>query len=206
MRQYTTERGIKIRIAAIPLLLDAIREAHQHPEPPTYTEDVSGEMVEVAMTPEDMAAAKEHNPDWYEEHRAEWEAYQAEYRKSAEALNEKIFDAAALEAVQVDMPEGDGWVKRLARFGVAVGEDEDDQRIAYVRNMVIGGPKDILAVSAIASGADVTEDDLARAEASFRPLIQRLVLDGVTREAGALEGGQQPLSGAEDGGAVGDSA
>lgn len=200
MKTYTTERGIKIRITPIPLLLDAIRTAHQHPAPPTYTEDISGEVVDVAMTPEEMAAAKVHNPDWYEEHRAVWEAHQAEQAASDEVLNQKIFDAVALEAVQVELPEGDAWVKRLARFGIEVPEDEDDRHIAYVRNMVLGGPKDILAATAIAGGADVTEEDLAKAEASFRHLLQGNLAAGLEREAGTMAGNVEPVSGDADSG------
>lgn len=200
MKTYTTERGIKIRITPIPLLLDAIRTAHPRPGPPTYTENVAGQEVQVAMEPEDMAAAKEHNPDWYEEHREAWEAYLTEKRASDANLEEKMFDAVILEAVQVDVPEGDGWAKRLARFGVAVPDDEDERRLAYVKNVVIGGPKDILALTAIAGGADVSEEALAKAEASFRSYLQRNLTTELERQAGAVEGAEQPVSGDADGG------
>jgi hypothetical protein len=81
-----------------------------------------------------------------------------------------------------------------------VGDDEDDRRIAYVRNMVVGGPKDILALTAIAGGADVSEEDLAKAEASFRHLLQGNLAEGLGRQAGTVAGEEQPVPGAADSG------
>ena len=90
MKQYTTERGIKIGIMPIPLLLDKIREAHEGPPVPTYTEKTAGGDQEVELDADMMAAAEEHNPEWYKEHREAWEAYQELGAASETVLNHTI--------------------------------------------------------------------------------------------------------------------
>jgi len=202
MKQYTTERGIEIDIIPIPLLLDQIRNAHQHPPAPTYTEQTaSGGEREVEITAEDMAAAKQHNPEWYKEHAEAWESYQAEREVSETALNEKLLNAVALKAVRVEIPDlwdGD-WITEQQFLGLEPPENPLQRRVHYVKTEVIGGTRDVIRIMALASGAEVNEEVLARAESSFRDFLQGNLALGLADQAGSVAG-QPAVDAAPDGG------
>lgn len=189
MKRYTTERGIEIGITPIPLLLEQVRDAHQHPDPPTYTETTaSGAERQVPMVAEDMDAAKEHNPDWYAEHAEVWEAYEVEREKSDAALNVKLLDTIALKAVKVDMPQDETWAEEQEFLGLTVPTSPLARRVHYVKTEVIGGTRDVVRIMALAAGAQVSEEVLARAESSFRDFLQGNLDSGLGGEAGALAG------------------
>jgi hypothetical protein len=198
MRKYTTERGVAIKIIPIPLLLDQIRESHSRPEAPTYTEKLASGDVEVAIDAQAMAAAKEHNPEWYKEHQEAWEEYLAAAAISEAALNDRLMNAVALKGVDVEMPEDDGWVAEQEFLGMEVPDGALERRVHYFRTEVLGGPKDIIRVMALAAGSDVDEEVLARAVDSFRDYLQGNLAEGLTDQAGALE--DEPEDGAVAGG------
>lgn len=187
MKKYTTERGVEIGITPIPLLLDQIRNAHERPEVPTYTENLAGGEHEVELTEQEMDAAKEHNPAWYEEHREAWEAYQELWAASEAALNERLLDAIALKGVKFDMPEDDTWIEEQAFLGVNVPEGVIERRIHYFKTEILGGTKEIIRIMALASGADVNEEVLARAVDSFRDLLQGTVTQELGDQGGSVE-------------------
>lgn len=189
MKRYTTERGIEIGITPIPLLLEQVRDAHQHPPAPTYQETTaSGATRDVEMVAEDMEAAKQHNPDWYAQHAEVWEAYQAERETSDAKLNEKLLNTIALKAVKVDMPDDDTWAEEQEYLGLEVPDSPLARRIHYVRTEVIGGTKDIIRIMALASGAEVSEEVLARAEGSFRDFLRNNLTTGLADQAGEMAG------------------
>ncbi len=179
MKQYTTERGIKIGIMPIPLLLDKIREAHGGPAVPTYTEQVAGGEQEVELDAKMMAAAKEHNTEWYNEHREAWEAYQELGAASETVLNQKLLDAISLKAVRVDMPKDDEWIEEQEFLGLDVPTSPAAQRAHFVQTEVMGGSDDMLRILAIASGAEVSEEVLAQASDSFRGYLQENLAEGL---------------------------
>jgi len=205
MKQYTTERGIKIGIMPIPLLLDKIREAHGGPAVPTYTEKTAGGDQEVELDADMMDAAKEHNPEWYEEHEEAWAAYLEERAVSDKALNDRIWNAVQLKSVRVDMPKDGSWAEEQAFLGLDVPEGAIERRIYYVETEIVGGPIDILNIMAMASGGEVSEEVLAQAEDSFRGLLQKEITEELTDQVGAMENEPETEPGAS-GGEVRESA
>jgi hypothetical protein len=198
MKKYQSERGVDISITPIPLLLEQIRNAHPRPDVPTYAEKTaSGAERQVPMVAEDMQAAKKHNPDWYAQHAEVWESYQAEVEKSDAALNEKLLNAVALKAVKVELPKDNTWAEEQAFLGLDVPDDPLKRRVHYVRTEVLGGPKDIIRVMAIAGGAEVDEEVLARAVDSFRGVLQGAAFDGVAGAGRAVAG--EPAADADAG-------
>lgn len=199
MKRYTTERGIEIGITPIPLLLEQVRDAHQHPEPPTYPETTaSGAVRQVPMVASEMAAAKQHNPDWYAEHAEVWEAYQVEREKSDAALNMKLLSTVALKAVRVEMPEDDNWVEEQEFLGLEVPTLPIARYIHYVKTEVFGGTKDVVRIMALAAGTEVNEEVLARAESSFRDFLRDNLAAGLADQGGEVAG--QPEADAVAGG------
>jgi len=211
MKQYTTERGIKIGITPIPLLLDRVKEQHYKRMEaelpvPTYAEKTaSGKERQVGMIPEDMAAAKEHNPDWYAKHAEEWEAYESEAQEWASKLNELLLDAIAIKGVQVDMPKDDTWAEEQVFLGLDVPEGPMERRAYYVKTEVIGGQTDVITIMLMASGTEVTEEVLAAATASFRGVLQGQVITELGDQAGSVEG-EPAVNATPDGSPVRDGA
>lgn len=200
MKRYTTERGVEIGIIPIPLLLDQMRESHEHPPAPTYTEQTaSGHERQVAMVAEEMAAAKEHNPDWYAEHAEAWEAYQKERDASEAVLNEKLLNAITLKAVVVDLPHDDTWAEEQEFLGLDVPDSPLERRVHYVKTEVIGGAKDVIRLMALAAGSDVSEEVLAQAVDSFRDYLQGNVTQGLANPGGSVAG-EPAVDAAPDGG------
>lgn len=187
MKTYTTERGVTVSITPIPLLLDQIRNMHERPEVPTYAEKLAGGEHQVEMTAKEMEAAKVHNPDWYAEHAEVWEAYQEAWQESEAALNQKLLDAIALKGVRFDLPDDDLWVEEQTFLGVTVPESGLARRVHYFKTEVLGGPKDIIRVMAMAAGSDVDEEVLARAIGSFRGLLQGTEAEGLADQIGAVD-------------------
>lgn len=189
MKRYTTERGMEVGITPIPLLLEKIRDAHDRPEPPTYAETTaSGAERQVPMVASEMEAARQHNPDWYAQHADVWEAYQAEVEKSDAALNEKLLNAVALKGVHFEMPEDTDWLEEQAFLGVDVPAGKLERKAHYFRTEVIGGTRDVVRIMALAAGAEVSEEVLARAESSFRDFLQGNLDSGLDRQAGSVAG------------------
>ena len=211
MKKYTTERGIEISIIPIPLLLDRVKQRHyermeEELPAPTYAETTaSGKEHRVKMVEADMAAAKEHNPDWYAEHAEAWEAYQAESAAWAAKLNDLLMDTIALKAVRVDMPPDDTWAEEQSYLGLDVPDGPLERRIHYVKTEVIGGQNDVIRIMLMASGTEVTEEVLAAATASFRGVLQGQVVAGLGDQGGAVES-ESATNAAPGGGAVRDGA
>lgn len=173
-REYTTERGITIRIQPIPLLLDKVKDAHPMPEAPTYTETMIGGVTqEVEITPSMAQAAQEQNPDWWAEHAEAWAAYEAEVDRRTELMNERLWKAVMRRAIQVELPKDDAWAEDQADYGLAVPDDPVLKREHYIWTEVIGGQRDIIGIMGMAAGAALTEEQLSAAEASFLDTLQR---------------------------------
>ena len=193
MKKYTTERGIEISIIPIPLLLDRVKQRHyermeEELPAPTYAETTaSGKEHRVKMVEADMAAAKEHNPDWYAEHAEAWEAHQVLRDESETALNKKLMDAIALKAVKVDMPTDDLWVEEQMLFGLDVPESPAARRIHYVWTEVMGGSKDMVYTMSLAAGSEVSEEVLDQAADSFQSFLQGNLAEGLTNQARTVE-------------------
>ncbi len=188
MKKYTTERGVKIGIRPIPLLLDEIRKTNPPPEQPSYTEHLAGDATQERTITEAMAEVwARENPDSWEEHAEAWAEYEAERDAWDEVLSDRILDAVAFEAVDVPMPADGAWIRRHKLiYGMDVPDDPDLQRIHYVKTEVLGGPRDILQVTVVAGGADLDEEALAIAEESFRHTLQGSLTEGLAAQAGSV--------------------
>jgi hypothetical protein len=217
MNEYTTERGVTIGWVPIPFLLDQIRASFRASEPPrpTYTEtiiDAEGRehSQEREITLQDAEAAREHNPEWWAEHADAWAQYQADLQAWTQRLNDKIWDAVALESLQVDLPEDGAWIDKQERFlDLQVPDDPTARRLHYIRTEIIGGIRDYVKLTALANGSDIEEADLAIAEDSFRYLLQGRLAAGLaqTRRRGAVAVvDESPGSAPADGAGVGEGA
>jgi hypothetical protein len=191
-KRYTTERGVTIRVVPIPLLLDEVRRSAPMPEPPTYTEKLAGGATqEVEITEGDAETWAREDPETWAEHAERWAAYVQERDAAQQVVNDRIWQAILRRAIRVDMPEDDGWVYDHEAMGLAVPEDPRERRIHYVRTEVVGGMPDILKITAMANGADLSEEALASAEASFRDSLARSLTGGLADQAGSMAPGNE---------------
>lgn len=186
-QHYTTERGISIRIVPIPLLLDKVRAAYPDLPNPTYTEQVAGGATQDVEITEDMAAswAKE-DPDGWAPHAAKWAAYQAAQAARNEQANDAIWKAIVTKSIVADLPDSDDWVLDQQDLGIDVPESPRERRAHYIWTEVIGGTHDIIRITAMANGADLTEEALVTAEASFRGTIQEKTTERLAAQAGTV--------------------
>lgn len=172
--EYTTERGVPIEVRPVPLLLDKIRQAHPEPPAPTYTEHLAGGAVQdVTITPAMAEAWRTQDPDGWALHADAWAAYQAAVDKRTEVLNDVLWRAVMAKAVVVEVPSGGDWEREQASYGITVPSNPTERKAHYIWTEVIGGTKDILRIMALAAGANLTEEQVADAEASFWDTLQR---------------------------------
>jgi hypothetical protein len=191
-KRYMTERGVAIRVTPIPLLLDEVRKATPLPDPPTYTEHIAGGATqEVEITEGDAEAWAREDPETWAEHAEAWAAYVQARDAAQGVLNERIWQAILRRAIRVDMPGDDGWIYDHEAMGLVVPEDPRERRIHYVRTEVVGGMPDILKITAMANGADLSEEALASAEASFRDSLARSLTGGFADQAGSMAAGAE---------------
>lgn len=189
-RQYTTERGITVGVMPIPMLLDEIRKAHPFPKRPTYTEHLAGGATqEVEITDKDAANWAKNDPDTWAEHAEKWAAYGQERDEVQEKLNDRLWQAVMRRALIVELPEDDGWIQDQEMLGLTVPKDAREQRVHYIRTEVIGGMRDVLRLTAIANGSDLSEEAVSLAETSFRHSLARALIGRLADQAGALEPG-----------------
>ena len=100
-------------------------------------------------------------------------------------------------ALVVELPEDSGWIQDQEDLGLTVPKDARKRRIHYIRTEVIGGMRDVLRLTAIANGSDLSEEAISLAEASFRHSLARSLLDGFTGERRTLD--TEPESGDDTG-------
>lgn len=174
MTEYTTERGITIQVVPIPLLLDKIRAAHPEVEPATYTEHLAGGATQQVVITEQMATEWEkRDPEGWAPHAAGWAAYRAREEERTRVLNDALWRAVMRKALVVTLPQDGGWIVEQATYGITVPDDPAERREHYIWTEVIGGQRDILAIMGLAAGANLTEEQIAAAEASFWNTLER---------------------------------
>jgi hypothetical protein len=167
--EYTTERGVTIDIVPIPLLLDKVRLAHPEPPRPTYTEHLAGGGTqEVVISDAEAVAWQANDPETWAQHEEAWTEYQAAMDAHNDKLNDVIWKAILKRSIRVELPEDDGWIEDQRDLGIDVPDDRRERLAHYIWTECIGGPRDIIRITAMANGADLTEDALHAAEESFR--------------------------------------
>jgi len=185
--EYTTERGVTVNVMPIPLLLDEIRKATPTPAQPTYTETLAGgAKQEVKISDAEALVWQEKDPETWKEHAEKWATFEQERDAAQSLLNERIWKAVMKRAIVVDLPKDDDWIAEQAELGITVPENPRERRIHYIRTEVVGGLKDSIKMTAIANGADITEEALSLMESSFRNNLAREILEGLTDKARAL--------------------
>lgn len=190
MREYTTERGATLGIIPIPLLLGKIREAHPMPPAPTYTEHLAGGAEQNVPITEKMAAvAARDNPEWWEGHKAAWAEYEAQLEARTEKLNDALWSAILRRAIVVELPTDGAWEEEMALFGIDVPAEQKARQAVYVWTDCMGGAVDLIRIMAIASGGDLTEEQVAAALASFRDTLARPAAGKPAAEARPVEPG-----------------
>ena len=188
--EYTTERGVTVNVMPIPLLLDEIRKATPTPAQPTYTETLAGgAKQEVKISDAEALAWQQQDPETWKEHAEKWAAFEQERDAAQSLLNDRLWLAVMQRAVQVDLPKSDDWIKDQAELGLTVPDGKRERRVHYIRTEVIGGMKDVLRMTAIANGADLSEEALSLAESSFRNSLAGSLLAGLTDKARSLAAG-----------------
>ena len=197
--EYTTERGVTVNVVPIPMLLDEIRKATPGPDQPTYTEHIAGGAEqEVVISDADARTWQKENPESWAEHAEAWEAYELERDAAQSLLNDRISQAVYKRAVIVDLPKNDDWIADQAELGLTVPDNPRERRVHYIKTEVIGGMKDVLRMTAMANGADLSEEALSIAEDSFRDNLAEQILEGLKDQARTVE--DRPAGGAGEGG------
>ena len=171
--EYTTERGITIDVTPIPMFLDELQRNYPDPPEPTYTETQAGGATrEIALTEADMALAQVENPEWYEQYRGIWESYQKTANERSAKVNDAVWRAICLRAIRLDLPADNEWVEDQESLGMTVPTIPRDRKVHYIRTEVVGGPRDMIRITALAAGVNIDEEAMAGVEASFRGLVQ----------------------------------
>lgn len=192
MREYTTERGVTVGVVPIPMLLDEIRKAHQGPPRPTYTEKVAGGGTqEIEITDADAEAWQERDSESWAEHAEKWEQYIVERDAAQEQMNDRIWQAVMRRAIVLELPDDNDWVLDQEELGLTVPKDKRERRMHYIRTEVIGGIRDVLRLSAIANGTELSEEAVSLAEASFRHSLAQSLLRGLTGQGRAVDAGDE---------------
>ena len=190
MREYTTERDVTIGIVPIPLFLEELRKAYPDPARPSYVEHTAGGgEQEIEITDREAAAWMEHDPKTWAEHADKWATYIKERDANQERINDAIWKAVMLRSLVVELPKDEGWIQDQEELGIKVPRSPKERRMHYIRTEVIGGMRDVLRLTAIAQGGDLSEEALSLAEASFRHSLAQSLLEGFTRKSGAVEPG-----------------
>ena len=190
MREYTTERDVTIGVVPIPLFLEELRKAYPPPARPTYTEHLAGNATQqVEISDREAAAWAEHDPETWAEHADKWTAYVEERDANEGRINDAIWKAVMLRSLVVELPEDNTWIQDQEELGISVPRGRKERRIHYIKTEVIGGMRDVLRLTAIAQGGDLSEEALSLAEASFRHSLARSILDGLTGKGRTVDAG-----------------
>jgi hypothetical protein len=130
--------GIEVIVKPISLrLLERFDLEHQEPKAPMIEVEAIGGVEEMVEDEED--------PEYLEQ--------MEEY--SSETIND-LLNLLVDFAIDIELPEGNHWLKKLNRAGIEVTDDEDDKIHAYVNYIVmedtLGDLKKIISQSFMLSG------------------------------------------------------
>lgn len=178
VKEFTTTEGKIIKYGPIALAdlelaknaVEAEFRARGEPlDPPTYEVPVLGGEVE-------------HHPyteksieDGTEEEKAQWDAY----KDAIGRLETEIEHRTAyifLDAMHIELPEDDRWIKRRKRlFNEDVPTDEDEQLLYYANNVLLKTPADkngIMEEILVFSMTGVPEEVVEAYKSLFRRSIR----------------------------------
>ncbi len=148
---FVCSSGIRLRLKNIPpLLLQSLVEAFPDPEPPT---------VEVETVEGLQRVKNENDPDYLT-------AKEDVVRQRGNALAK----LAMLYGLEADLPEDDGWLRRLALLpALKQPRDDMERQIAYMQSVALASTDDTLnAVNAALEFNGLSEAGVRQAAARFR--------------------------------------
>lgn len=197
MREYITERDVTIGVVPIPLFLEEVRKAYPLPARPTYTEHLAGDATnEVEISDAEAEVWAEHDPDTWAEHAEKWADYISRRDAIQEKVNEAIWKAIMLRSLIVELPADDSWIQDQEELGITVPRSAKERRIHYIKTEVVGGMRDIIRLTAIANGANISEEALSLAEDSFRNSLARSLTEGLAGKGRVVGAGNTGGAGA----------
>lgn len=194
----TLDNGSVVRMHAVsPMLISKIDEGVQarwkaegrtQTEKPTYT-ILTAAGVEEIHEHDAQSIAEIEDPDI----RA---GLEAQLRKAAEdekafgrTRSQMLIDIAVLESVEVvDGPTIEKWEKVRARMGLPIPEDEDERKLAFVKEYVLTSAADMGAiVTGMLEVTGVKKEAVEAASANFRDQVEG------RPESGGAEAGEEPV-------------
>lgn len=169
-KEYTTARGVVIRVtAAPPLMAPGLNSALEQqwesegralPTVPTYEIKTAAGTVEVhAHDEKTIKGNPEAESAW-----AEYNAGKAQFEKES---REAFIRSMILDCVEFD--ESPGWMAKAKARKVRVPDDEYARKLYFAYTEVFGSPDDysnVMLISAELSGA--TESQITAIRAAFR--------------------------------------
>lgn len=186
-RKWKSSRGVEVYLTPIPpLLLDGIQhdvtndpEWGPQPQPPTYTEEATGEVFS-------------HNETTLEsdEEKATWKAYTDSLAKWNGEVTSRTIMLIIIDGIKVDPKQfavGSHWEKKMARMKKIVDDDDFERHIQFCQSEVLATADDFADIMFIVmelSGVD--RGTLAKANAMFRGQLQGSRVSGQPDTEGGL--------------------
>ena len=114
----------------------------------------------------------------------------AQIANRADKVNDAIWKAILKRAIQVELPVDDEWIEDQRDLGIDVPSNPKELRAHYIWTECIGGTRDIIRITGLANGADLTEEALQIAEDSFRDQLSGQAAGELANKTRALESGK----------------
>jgi hypothetical protein len=185
VQELRTTSGHTIIIKPLsPFLLDKLNTAFPVPDPPTYEIETATGDIETHFHDEESLETGED--------REAWEAYNVEFNRIAQEKNDasiKVFIDQGVILPDEIAPEIEHWKDLLISCGIPVPKSEIDQKVEFVKDIVLTNPDDIMLVmSEVVKLSGVSEKLVRQAEDSFRDQVEgNIVEEPVSVEEEQLE-------------------
>lgn len=167
---YTNKGGLTFELKPFPPLQAPLAEqaarkraAEQFGEPvkPRYQVEETGEWFdhdETTLTTD--------------EHRAEWDKYQATIKKTNEYVGDQMMRFFLFYGVNVNPDHDQEWETRQRHFGIEIPADPIDRKIHYIQTELVFSGSDIQEISTyLMTLAGVKEEMIEAATNSFRDSV-----------------------------------
>ena len=214
----TLDSGAQVRMKAVsPMLISKIDEAVQAKwtaegrtltEKPTYTVTTAAG-VEETHEHDKASIAEIEDP----EIRAGLEAQMSQAEEDLKAFGRTrstlLIDIAVLESLEVvEGPSIEKWTKLRKRMGLPIPEDEDELKLAFVKEYILTSATDMGSIiTAMLEVTGVKKESVDAASANFRDQVEgRQEPEGPAAEEGSVDiRAGEPVLGALGGEGVGET-
>lgn len=169
IQELHTASGHTIQIKPLsPFLLDKLNTAFPVPEPPTYEIETASGDIEIHVHDEETLET--------DEDKQAWEEYSIEFNRVAKEKNDasiRIFIDQGVTLPEEILPEIEHWKELLVSCGMPVPESAIDQKVEFVKDIILTNPDDIMLVmSEVVKLSGVSEKLVRQAEDSFRDQVE----------------------------------